>query len=48
MPIDWKELNALKSGIIFGITEALKRRTDRGRTSRKQQTRILPIGKMRA
>ena len=28
MPIDWKELSALKSGDAFGMAEALKRRGD--------------------
>jgi bifunctional non-homologous end joining protein LigD len=28
VPIDWKELSALKSGDAFGMAEALKRRSD--------------------
>ena len=43
VPIDWKELSALKSGDAFGMAEALKRRSDPWKamaTNGKQRLRV--------
>jgi bifunctional non-homologous end joining protein LigD len=47
MPIDWKELNALKSGSDFGIADALKRRTDPWKGVANAADQVLPLGKTR-
>jgi len=47
VPIDWKELNALESGSVFGLTEALKRRIDPWRDIAKAADQVLTVGKTR-
>jgi DNA primase len=48
VPIDWKELEALKSGAAFGIWEVPKRRTDPWKDVGKATAdQILPVGKAR-
>jgi len=48
VPIDWKELKALKSGAAFGIWEVPKRRTDPWKDVGKATAdQILPVGKAR-
>jgi DNA primase len=48
VPIDWKELKALKSGAAFGISEVPKRRTDPWKDVGKATAdQILPVGKAR-
>jgi bifunctional non-homologous end joining protein LigD len=47
MPIDWRELNALKSGRVFGIAEALKRRTDPWKDVAETADQVLPVGETR-
>jgi bifunctional non-homologous end joining protein LigD len=47
IPIDWKELSALKSGGAFSIKNALKRRADPWKAMEKVARQVLPAVKGR-
>ena len=48
IPIDWKELSALKSGGAFSIKNALKRRADPWKAMEKVARQVLPAVKGRS